>query len=75
MLDRSRKAAVYARAGILEYWIVNIVDRLLEVYRDPGPLGKSGRFGYRTLIQLGEADTVSPLAAPSVSIPVSELLL
>jgi Uma2 family endonuclease len=33
--DRGRKAATYARAGIPEYWIVNLVDHCLEVYRDP----------------------------------------
>jgi Uma2 family endonuclease len=33
--DRSRKAAVYAEAQIPEYWVVNLQDRLLEVYRHP----------------------------------------
>ncbi len=33
--DRERKGSLYARAGIEDYWIVNLVDRVLEVYRDP----------------------------------------
>src|SRR5665213_305477 len=33
--DRGRKASLYARYGIADYWIVNVVDRQLEVYRDP----------------------------------------
>src|SRR5262249_38816140 len=33
--DRGRKASLYARAGIADYWIVNLVDRQLEIYRDP----------------------------------------
>jgi Uma2 family endonuclease len=33
--DRSRKAALYAEKQIPEYWIVNLQDRLLEVYRHP----------------------------------------
>lgn len=36
--DRNTKARVYARAGIAAYWIVNLVDEQIEVYRDPsGP--------------------------------------
>ena len=33
--DRIRKASLYARAGIADYWIINLVDRQLEVYRQP----------------------------------------
>lgn len=34
-LDRTTKAAVYAAAGIPEYWIVNLIDRQVEVHRQP----------------------------------------
>ncbi len=34
--DRNHKQRLYARAGIPEYWIVNLSSRRLEVYRDPG---------------------------------------
>src|SRR5262249_40534956 len=34
--DREDKGGLYARADIRDYWIINLVDRLLEVYRDPG---------------------------------------
>lgn len=33
--DRLRKGGLYARAGIADYWIVNLVDRVVEVYRQP----------------------------------------
>ncbi len=33
--DRGLKARVYARAGITNYWIVNLVDRQIEVYTEP----------------------------------------
>jgi Uma2 family endonuclease len=33
--DREQKSSLYARAGQPEYWIVNLVDRMLEIRRDP----------------------------------------
>ena len=34
-IDRGRKMSLYARGGIEDYWIVNLVDRCLEVHRRP----------------------------------------
>lgn len=65
--DRTRKQAVYAEAQIPEYWIVNLVDGLLEVYRKPE--GSA----YRTALQLGPTDTVAPLAVPEARLKVSDL--
>src|SRR5262249_17416938 len=36
-VDRAYKGSLYARAGVPDYWIVNLVDHTLEVYRDPEP--------------------------------------
>src|SRR5262249_41249406 len=44
--DRAVKAGLYASAGIGEYWVVNLVERRLEVYRGPVADG-AGRFGHR----------------------------
>ena len=33
--DRETKAPIYAAAGINEYWIVNLIDDRLEIYRQP----------------------------------------
>jgi Uma2 family endonuclease len=73
--DRSTKASLYAAAGIADYWIVNLVQRQLEVYRDPvadaaQPFGF--RYGQRTI--LDPADRVAPLAAPQASVAVADLL-
>jgi Uma2 family endonuclease len=35
--DRNEKASLYAKAGIADYWIVNLIDRQLEVFRNPNP--------------------------------------
>src|SRR3989449_8846678 len=44
--DRERKGRLYARAGLDDYGIVNLVDRVLEVYRRPVP-DPSSPFGWR----------------------------
>ena len=40
--DRDTKAAIYARAGFAEYWILNVADRQLETFRNPLPSGVYG---------------------------------
>jgi len=73
--DRERKGPLYAKAGIPEYWILNLIDRVLEVHRDPGPLPEDpSRSGYRPTQRLGRSETVTPLAAPSATIRVADLL-
>ena len=41
-LDREHKGSLYARASSPEYWIVNLVDRVLEVHREPGLSSRAG---------------------------------
>ena len=73
--DRRQKASLYARAGIADYWVVNLVDRVLEVYREPvaAPAAPYG-FRYRSVTRLRPTATISPLAAPSTAVPVADLL-
>jgi Uma2 family endonuclease len=74
-MARGRKAAAYARAGIADYWIINLVDRVLEVHREPARPGPArASWGYVAIEVLGVEATVSPLAAPSARIPVADLL-
>lgn len=74
-VDRSTKAGLYARAGIAEYWILNLQDGLLEVHREPAlmpeqPLGHQ----YRIVLRLSADQTVSPIAAPDAVVRVADLL-
>lgn len=73
--DRTRKASLYARAGIADYWIVNLVNNQLEVYRDPRPdPSQHYGHGYASMTTLVPPAVVNPLAAPQVSLAVADLL-
>lgn len=73
--DRTLKAAIYAEAAIAEYWIVNLVDRVLEVHRQPAALaGEPLNYGYRSITRYAESDSLAPLAAPNALITVGQLL-
>jgi Uma2 family endonuclease len=73
--DREHKGSLYARSRIADYWIVNIPDRRLEVYRDPIP-DTAAPFGarYGRAITLGPDEQVSPLALPAAVITIGDLL-
>jgi Uma2 family endonuclease len=75
LYDREQKGSLYARAGVVEYWIVNLLDRRLEVYRDPTAMPQT-RYGwaYRTVLQFAPGDHISPLAAPQARVAVADLL-
>jgi Uma2 family endonuclease len=66
--DTNEKRLLYARAGIREYWVVDINGRRLLVYRNP----QAGN--YATQQSLGPADSVSPLALPAAAVRVADLL-
>lgn len=73
--DRDHKGSLYARAGIQDYWIVNLVDHALEVYRLPeaDPAGLYG-WRYQSMARLTPAAVVVPLAFASSRIAVADLL-
>jgi Uma2 family endonuclease len=74
-LDRDHKGSLYARAGLAEYWILNLNDRSLEVYRNPGP-DPDAAFGWRYLsLETVSGDAlVEPLAMPGQRVRIADLL-
>ncbi len=67
--DTNEKRLLYARAGIPDYWVVDVNGRRLLVYRDP----QAG--DYATQQVVGPAGAVSPLAVPGAVVRVADLLL
>lgn len=66
--DRKEKAALYARAAIPEYWVLDISARALIVHRHP----HNGEYGQ--VRRLSETEQASTLARPDAVIQVSDLL-
>jgi Uma2 family endonuclease len=73
--DTTTKVELYALAHVPEYWVIDVVNRELQVFRDPvaKPLGR-GANAYRNTQTLGENESVSPLFAPTTTVKVSDLL-
>jgi Uma2 family endonuclease len=73
--DRNIKGSLYAVAGIADYWIVNLVDRQLEIRRNavPDP-AQPYRHRYADLVILKPGDYATPLAAPHAKMAVADLL-
>jgi len=67
--DRLVKARIYARAGIPEYWIVNLDDRSVEVLRDPDP--EAG--AYRASSRASPGEELRSAAVADVSVKVADL--
>jgi Uma2 family endonuclease len=66
--DRETKGPLYARAGIPAYWIVNLNDDRIEVYREPSLTG------YRSIHIYVRGQSVSPAFAPDLVIEVDAIL-
>jgi Uma2 family endonuclease len=73
--DRHRKGSLYARAGLTDYWVLNLVDRVLEVYREP-IADAAAPFGWRyARVDVLRAEAhVTPLALPGARISVALFL-
>lgn len=62
--DLTTKARLYARAGIVEYWVVDIPGRRVIVHRDP----RDGQ--YQSVVAYAEQESVKPVASPDSEFPV-----
>ncbi|AFY30969.1 Uma2 family endonuclease [Calothrix sp. PCC 7507] len=67
-LDCETKAKAYSKAGIIDYWVLDVVGRQLHVFRQPA------EDGYQSEETLSEDSTISPLEFPDLQIGVFEML-
>lgn len=67
-LDCEIKAKAYSQAGIQDYWVLDVVNRQLHVFREPSPEG------YKSKVVLTEDAVIAPLEFPDVQVAVLEML-
>lgn len=67
--DREVKGPLYAENGVAEYWIVNLIDRCLEVFRNPRAVGT-----FADVRTLRPGDRVDVVALPGLVVEVATLL-
>lgn len=73
--DRGFKSHLYASQGVPEYWVLNVLARQLEVFTEVMPDDKAPfGFRYRRQSVWDAHDTVQPLFAPHVAVPIVSLL-
>jgi Uma2 family endonuclease len=66
--DCEVKDKLYAQAGIPEYWVINLQDRQVHVFREPTPTG------YRQQFLLTELQSISALAFSAIAFPITSIL-
>jgi Uma2 family endonuclease len=66
--DRLLKTEIYARAGVPEYWIVNLAERVVEIHTSP----RDG--AYAAVRAVGRTETIRLVALPDVAVAVSDFL-
>jgi Uma2 family endonuclease len=73
--DSGIKLRLYARAGIADYWIVNLNQNRVEVYRKPeNPTGNDQDWRYASVNHLAAGETVEMLKRPSAKFEVAAML-
>jgi Uma2 family endonuclease len=73
--DRKRKASLYAKAGIADYWVLNLKKNQLEIFRRPIPDADAYYgFKYADMRIVVEGESASPLIKPDAAIAVTEML-
>ncbi|MFQ5341468.1 MAG: Uma2 family endonuclease [Anaerolineae bacterium] len=66
--DRTVEVPAYARAGVLEVWLIDLADETIEIYREPSPKG------YGEIRHAWRGDQLSPQAFPDEQFSVDDVL-
>jgi Uma2 family endonuclease len=66
--DTTIKASLYARASIPEYWVLDVANAHLIVFREPQETG------YQSVVFYIARESISPLAKPEITLSISDIL-
>ena len=66
--DRNVKVPIYARAGILEVWLLDVETKVLTAYRDPSSSG------YQVALEFRHGDVIAPIAFPDRPVALADLI-
>jgi Uma2 family endonuclease len=66
--DRRKKIPLYARSGVPDFWLVDLIKSTIEIYREPSTSG------FRDIRKLRMGDRISPLAFPDLELNVGDIL-
>jgi Uma2 family endonuclease len=73
--DSGSKLRMYARAGIADYWIVNLKEKRVEVYRQPhNPTGDDTGWTYASATHLVPGQKISVLKRPTMQFDAGAML-
>lgn len=67
--DREQKSTIYAQANIPEYWVIDVKNKQLLVFREPK------NDSYQTQYTLSASDTISPKSFPEIALKLSTLFI
>jgi Uma2 family endonuclease len=65
--DVGEKCQLYAEAGIRDYWVIDIPNRVVHVHRDPSPRG------YQIRRRLSASEQITPLLVDNVALGVARV--
>ncbi len=74
LIDRHDKGGIYARHGIPVYWVVNVVDKIIEVYTQPAGAGDAAAYAQRDDYPVGTAVPVVLDGTAVGTVVVSEVM-
>ncbi len=73
--NRTDKARIYARASIPVYWVVNVIDKVIEVFTQPSGPCDSPAYSQRDEYPVGTAVPVVLDGNTVGAIPVAEIMI
>lgn len=72
--DRETKSRLYARAGIREFWIINLIDRVVEVFLDPTGPALAPTYRHHEIFTIEQSVALAVAGLPAIRVSIRDLL-